>query len=448
MNNKEQPKEFKCLRCDHEWVPRRQRKPRLCPACRSPRWNKEKGKALLAKKLIDARGVLENAVVLVEEDRIVDVGQNGSIAIPDGTEVYDLGAMTLLPGLIDCHVHFTGSVKPTLGGDFSETVEVRVARAAVVHTRQLLEAGFTSVMDAGGMIGLHVRNIVNAGIVEGPRIKAAGRYMSQTAGHGDTPSLPLEWVKEGRSYGWGTDGQIADGVEECIRGVRENLRLNVDFIKVCTGGGGGGIIDPWWVPEYSVEEIKAMCDAAHSYGRKVMVHCYSPESIRRSVSGGVDIVTHGNQADDDAIELMKQAGTSVVPTMTVYERMAQTRLPEAMSYMYQTLYSNIRQLHDAGLVLAIGTDSMGGTIPMGGSALELELYVDKVGISPLEALRIGTINGARVMGMEGKLGTLEKQKLADIIAVAGNPLEDIKILQDKSEIKLVMKGGKVVKNLL
>jgi imidazolonepropionase-like amidohydrolase len=392
--------------------------------------------------------VLENAAVVIEEGRIADVGSRGSVVIPDDAEVYDLGKVTLVPGLIDCHVHFTGSERPAPGGDFGEAIEVRTARAAVVQTRQLLDSGFTSVMDAGGLIGLYVRNIVNSGIVEGPRVKAAGRYMSQTAGHGDNQRFPLSWVKEGRPYGWGTDGRIADGVDECIRGVRENLRLNVDFIKLCTGGGGGGVIDPWWVPEYSVEEIRAMCDAAHSFGRKVMAHCYSPESIRRSITGGVDIITHGNQVDDDTIDLMKKAGTLVVPTMTVYEQLARSRPSRPTSSLYEILYSNIKKLYEAGLTLAIGTDSMGGVVPMGGSALELELYVEKVGLSPLEALKIGTLNGAKMMGMEDQLGTIEKGKLADIIAVAGDPLEDIKILQENSRIKFVMKDGKIIKSLL
>ncbi len=405
-------------------------------------------KALIAEKLIDANGIRQNVVVLVDGDKIISVGDKGSATIPTNAEVLDLGDMTLIPGLIDCHIHFSGSDRSGVGGNFSEPAEVRIARAAVVQTRQLLDSGFTSVMDAGGLVGLYVRNIVNAGIVDGPRIKSAGRYMSQTAGHGDSPNMPIDWVKAGLPYGWGMDGRIADGVDECIRGVRENLRLNVDFIKLCTGGGGGGIVDPWWVAEYSVEEIRAMCDAAHSYGRKVMVHCYSPESIRRSITGGVDIVTHGNQANDEAVDLMKKAGTLVVPTMTVYERMARNRPGGPTSYMYQTLFSNIKKLYDAGLTLAIGTDSMGGSLPMGGSALELELYVEKVGISPLEALKVGTINGARVMGMEDKLGTIEPNKLADIIVVKGNPLEDIKILQDHSKIKLVVKEGKTVKNLL
>jgi imidazolonepropionase-like amidohydrolase len=152
------------------------------------------------------------------------------------------------------------------------------------------------------------------------------------------------------------DGRIADGVEECTRGVRENLRLNVDF-KLCTGGCGGGVVDSWWVAKDNIEEIRAMCDDAHSYSRKVMVHCYSPESIRRSGVSGVDIVTHGNQANDDSVELMKRAGMLVVPTMTVYERIARNRPDGPTGYMYQTLFSNIKKFHDAGLTLAIGTDT-------------------------------------------------------------------------------------------
>jgi len=164
----------------------------------------------------------------------------------------------------------------------------------------------------------------------------------------------------------------------------------------------------------------------------------------------VDIVTHGNMADDASVKLMKEKGTYVVPTMAVYHRMAK-RSEESgsqISGMAATLFDDIRRLHDAGLTLAVGTDTMGGMMPFGGSALELELYVEGVGLSPLEAIRIGTLNGAKVMGKEETLGTLEPGKLADIIAVGVNPLDDIKSLQEKENIKLVMKGGEVLKNLL
>ena len=403
-------------------------------------------KALTASRLIDAHGVVEDPTVLIKEDKIVKVGKKKDISIPAGTEVFEQPDLVLLPGLVDCHVHFTGNDDPK-PGLLTEPFETRLINAAVNQTRQLLDAGITSVMDTGGLIGLYVRDALNKRIVDGPRVLAAGRYLSSTAGHGDNQSLPLEWVREGRPFGWGMDGRLADGVPECLKATREQLRMSVDFIKICTGGGGGSVIDPPWVPEYTVEEITAITGEAHSWGRRVMTHCYYPESIKRSVNGGVDIITHGNMADEYSINLMKERGTMLVPTMSVYERIHKVRPDSPASEMYETIFTNIRKLHDAGLILAIGTDTMGGIFPFGGSAEELELYVEKVGLSPQEAITIGTLNGAKVMGREAQQGTIEPGKQADLILVKGDPLVDIKGLRDKENIRLVLKGGKVMKNM-
>ena len=179
-----------------------------------------------------------------------------------------------------------------------------------------------------------------------------------------------------------------------------------------------------------------------------MAHCYYPESIRRTVLGGVDIVTHGNMADEKSIDLMKKKDTQLVPTMAVYERIHKLRNESPASEMYETIFTNIRKLYDAGLTLAMGTDTMGGIFPFGGSAEELVLYVEKVGISPLEAIKIGTINGAKVMGRKREQGTLEAGKYADLMLISKDPLDNITALQDVENIKLVMRHGKIVKNTL
>ena len=404
-------------------------------------------KAIIADRLIDANGVIENPVVIINEDKIIEVGSKGQVKVPSEAEVVEAGGLTLIPGMIDCHIHLYGTEQ--MGGRTADPNEVKLFRSVTKHCRQIIDSGFTSVMDAGSVIGCWSRNVINSGYANGPRIWASNRAISQTAGHSDAVNMFIDWAKDPRLIR-GFDGYIADGVAECRRGVRENLRARADFIKICTGGGGGGIVDPWWVTQFSLEEIKAISDAAHSYGRKVMSHVYAPDSIKRTIHGGVDIVSHGNMADEDNVKLMKEKGTLFVPTMSVYERM-NSRRPEGrpMSALYENQFKAVRTAYDAGVPLAIGTDSMGtGTLPHGGSAFELELYVEKVGVPALEALKIGTINGARVMGMEKELGTIEKDKLADIVAVKGDILEDIKLLQDHSNIKYVMKEGKTLKNLL
>ncbi len=411
-------------------------------------------KAVIGDFLIDANGVKEKPVVLVEGERITKVGSIDDLKIPSKTEVIDASGSVLMPGLIDCHVHFTGSKK---GGPskFSERFENRLIRSAVQEVRQLLEAGFTSVMDAGGLVGFHIRNAINEGIIPGPRVMAAGRYISVTGGHGDTHYMPLEWVKEGRPMGWGMDGRIADGKDECMRAVREQLREGVDFIKICTSGGGGSLRDPPDIPEYTLEELKVMVHIAHSWGRRVMVHCYNPEGIRRSVVAGVDLIAHGNLADDVSIKLMLKHGTIVIPTMSIYyaikqqeERSIQnSHLKSRVRKMFANVFDDTRRLHEGGLTLALGTDTMGIPLAFGKNALELELYVEKVGLSPLEAIKIGTLNGAKAMG-RNDLGTLEVGKLADLIAVEENPLDNIKSLQDERKTKLVMKAGEIYKNNL
>lgn len=399
-------------------------------------------KALIGDLLVDANGVKENPVVLVEGEKIVEVGSKGSLKIPSDAEVIDASGSVLMPGMIDCHVHFYGSKEPG-HARYREPFETRLVRACMREARLLLEAGFTSVMDTGSQVGFHARNAINEGVVPGPRIFAAGKHISATAGHGDTPYMPLEWVKEGRPMGWGMEGRIADGVDECIRAVRENLRMGVDFIKICTSGGAG---DHPEIPEYTLEEIKAMTHIAHSWGRRVMVHCYNPEGIRRSVLGGVDIITHCNLADEEAIKLMVTNGTNIVPTMSAYYRMGKNRPESKVSKMASTLFGDIKRLYDAGLTLAVGTDASGPP-NFGDNALEIVLYVEEMGLSPLEAIKIGTLNGAIIMG-NNDLGTIEANKYADILVLEENPLDDIKILQDKDKIIIVMKGGEIYKNKL
>jgi imidazolonepropionase-like amidohydrolase len=405
-------------------------------------------KAILADRLIDANGIRENPVLLVEGQRITDIGKKGEFAVPEGAEVVDAAGLTLLPGLIDCHLHLYG-VDKMGGGIPSEPVEVRLFRAVNHHCKQITDSGFTTVQDAGSMVGLMARNAINSGFAQGPRIKACGRAISQTAGHSDAPSIPVEYAKDPHLIR-GFDGFLADGVPECLRGVRECLRMQADFIKICTGGGGGGVVDPWYVTQFNLEEIKAVVGAAHDYRRKVMSHVYAVDSIKRTVLGGVDIVTHGNMMDDDCVKLMREHGTTFVPTMNVYERFNRNRPSGGgMSTLYENQFKAVRKAWEAGVPLALGTDNMGfETLPHGGSALELELYVEKVGVPAMEALKIGTINGAKVIGMENDLGTIEKGKLADIIAVKGDVLEDIKLLQDHANVKLVMREGKALKSLL
>jgi imidazolonepropionase-like amidohydrolase len=401
-------------------------------------------KVIKASKLVDVNGVVKDPILVINEGIIEDVGPD--VTIPDDAEVIDAGELTLIPGLIDCHIHLYGHEK--MGPFPTEPTEIRLFRAVNVHCKQIIDSGFTTVQDCGSVIGLWARNAINSGYADGPRIKASNRAISQTAGHSDAVNVPSYWAKDPH-YVRGFDGYMADGVPECLRAVRENLRVQADFIKICSGGGGGGVVDPWWVTQYTVEEMKAIVDASHSYGKKVMSHVYAPDSILRTIEGGIDIITHGNMADDECVKMMKENGTWFVPTMNVYERFTRKDPEKEPSVLYEPMFKAVKKAWDAGVHLSLGTDNMGfETLPHGGSALEMELYVDKVGLTPMEALKIATINGAKTIGMEDELGTLEKGKLADVVAVDGNFLKDIKLLQNHDNIKLVLKEGKVLKSLL
>ena len=394
-------------------------------------------KVILADKLVDANGCKNDPAVVVKDGKIDLVTSKNEISIPLNAEVIDATGKIIMPGMIDCHVHFQGSEK-NLDLKISQSYENRLIKAAVSETTQMLEAGFTSVMDAGGLIGLHIRNAINKGIIIGPRIYAAGRYISCTAGHGDTHYWPLEWAKENRPMGWWpADGRIADGLDECHQAVREQFRMAVDFIKICAGGTGGkSMIEPWWVPQYTLEELQTMVNIAHSWRRKVMTHTHNPEGIRRSVLSGADLITHCTHPDEESIKLLQQSNKIVVPTMSCGYKRDPSRS-----------FENIKKIHDAGVTLALGTDTLGYPLAFGDNALELEVYVNKLGLSELEAIKIGTINGAKAMGIND-LGTLEKDKIADMIVVSEDPLNDIRCLQEKDNVKMVMKEGKILKNNL
>jgi imidazolonepropionase-like amidohydrolase len=393
-------------------------------------------KAFSCESIIDANGVRHSQVIVIEGSRIVEVQPKSQFVEKTGIEYFDYQDLTVLPGFIDCHVHFEGVRHGDNMNNFQEDYESRLLNAAFNELPRLIEAGFTSVMDAGGLVGLHLRNAVNKGVFKGPRIFAAGRYISQTAGRGDTHYLPLEWVKEGRSMGWWpADGRIADGVDECVRAVREQLRVGCDFVKIASGGGWGSHYDPAEYPQYTVKELKVMVNVAHSWRRKVMSHAHYPRSIINASCAGVDLLTHCTCINEKALEVLCKNEATIIPTMS-----GGLMSDPGLSY------EGVRKMYEAKLTLALGTDTFGYPLRFGENAKELELYVNKIGVTPLEAIKIATLNGAKAMGIND-IGTVEAGKIADIIFINGNPLEDISVLQDLEKIKLVFRNGEVLKDI-
>jgi imidazolonepropionase-like amidohydrolase len=413
-------------------------------------------------KLFDGKGgVLERSVVVVSPDgRVRDVGSEGSVEVPgsgDVLEVYAEG-MTIMPGLIDAHMHLSGlRTGETIKEPLLTPYETLVARA-VKDLEALADAGFTTVVDAGGLIALGLKAAVDEGTVRGPRIVAAGPPLSQTFGHGDEHYLPVEYVDLRTSkLSNAFKGLICDGVDECRKAARYALRVGADFIKIFTSGGVMSQRDRPEYTQFTPEEIEAIVYEARAAGRFVHAHAEGARGIVNALLGGVKVVAHADMIDEEGVELAKERGAVVVPTLAVSEHIVsygrELGLPEwaieKEAELSKYHVENVRRAYRAGVKLATGTDFWGGlkAFKHGENALEVVLFVEKLGMSPVEALTSATSKAAEAAGLRD-VGTVEKGKVADLILVDGDPTSDVRTLLSKDRIKLVMKGGKILKNTL
>ncbi|MCI4437005.1 MAG: amidohydrolase family protein [Ignisphaera sp.] len=408
---------------------------------------------------VERGSVIENGVIVVDGKVIRDVGSRGSVEIPKNAKVIDCRRCTAIPGLIDAHLHLSGS---RIGDFIKETLivsyETRVARA-VKDLENLINAGFTTVVDAGGLIALGLKQAVDEWSIAGPRIVAAGPVISQTFGHADTHFLPM-WLVDVRSplHIKGFEALICDGIDECRKTARYALRMGSDFIKICTTGGVLSQRDRPEYRQFTVEEIRAIVEEAEAAGRWVHAHAEGSKGIVNALKAGVKVIAHADMIDDEGINLALERKAVVVPTLAVSEHIIsygkEVGLPdwaiEKESELYKHHVENIRRAYRAGVKLATGTDFWGGTkaFKHGDNALEIVLFVEKVGMSPMEALRSATIIAAEVAGLENVVGSLKPGKYADIVLVDGNPLDNPRILLDKERIVMVIKEGRIVKNVL
>jgi imidazolonepropionase-like amidohydrolase len=389
--------------------------------------------------------------VLIEGDRIKAVGPAAELAgQAGGAEVIDLGNATLLPGLIDCHTHLSGRAdRYDELWDFRDT-PFNSAFAAVVHANKTLQAGFTTVRDVGSwpFLAIDLRNSINEGFIPGPRVVASGPMISITGGHGDlnnySPQTRVTMFPEERDY------SIADGVDQVIHVVRAQEKYGVDVIKI---GATGGVLsrgDKPGAPQFTVAELKAAADEAHAGGRKIAAHAHGPEGIKNAILAGIDSIEHASLVDDEGIRLAKQHGTYFV--MDIYND--DYLLQEAPKYgltqekidkekaLGQLQRDNFQKAWKAGVKMAFGSDA--GVYPHGDNARQF-FYMVKYGMTPAEAIRAATASAADLLGRSKDVGSLEAGKYADIIAVSGDPLADVKVLE---RVPWVMKGGKVYKNEL
>jgi len=393
-----------------------------------------------AGKLLDVKTgkTTSDATIVIENDKIVSIGSASSA--PSDAKVINLPNATVLPGLIDAHTHLTSN--PKFGYD---TLGISIPREALIgahNARITLEAGITTVRNvgAGGYSDVALRDAINAGDVPGPHMLVSGPPLSITGGHCDNDLLPFE-------YHATSDG-AADGIEAVQHKTREIIKYGADLIKVCATGGVMSKGDDPNASQYTLEEMKAIVADAHRLGRKVAAHAHGAQGVIWASEAGVDSVEHGHLMNDAAVATLKKNGTYLVPTLYLVdwqrENAAKVNLPDfiraKMEMVSQVGKANLKKAFDAGVKIGMGTDA--AVYPHGLNAHELAVYVS-LGMSPLQAIQTATINDADLLGWTDKVGTIEPGKWADIIAVDGDPLHDITVLQN---VKFVMKSGEVIKN--
>lgn len=402
--------------------------------------------AVKAGRLIDGTGnpPVGSAVILIEGERIVRVG--AGLPIPTQARVIDLSAMTVLPGFIDGHVHYTHRTVGTPGWDLAmvrdlpATMALRGAR----HAREALESGFTAARATGDrwFTDVVLRDAIARGDVPGPRMVVAGHPIGIPGGHCDDAG----WVPGlfGRESG-PLEG-VASGPAQMAEAVRLQIKYGADLIKVCATGGVISVGDDFGERQLTDAELAAVVEAAHFAGRKATAHAHGTEGIKAAVRAGMDAIEHASLLDDEAIQLMKERGTIYVSTIYAGDAVARMARSGALTGEYarkalavgDMIMRSVGRAHRAGVKVALGTDNIFESQTT--DAREFELAV-RAGLTPMEAIVAGTRTGAELMGMATDIGTVEAGKLADLVAVRGDPLRDITELQ---RVVVVLKGGALV----
>ena len=384
--------------------------------------------------------LMPEQTIVVVDDRIASVGRRGTLDLPADAEVVDLGDMTVLPGLIDMHVHLTGDAQAQGYANLAASVP-RNALFGAANARRTLEAGVTSVRNvgAGGFADVALRDAIVNGDVPGPRMRVSGPSLGVTGGHCDNNLLPPEY----EAYA----GGVADGPWEIRKKIRDNIKYGADVIKFCATGGVLSKGTSVGLQQYSLEEMVALVTEAQLRNRKVAAHAHGTEGIKAAIRAGVDSVEHASLIDDEGIRLALENDTYLV--MDVYVSTYILEMGEAAGFLPESLAkerevgqaqrSNFRRAHEAGVRMAFGTDA--GVYPHGNNGRQFAYMVDN-GMTPIEAIRAATVNAADLMGWSADVGRIAPGFYADLVAVRGNPLENVRELED---VRFVMKGGEIYK---
>jgi len=381
-------------------------------------------------------------LVVVSNGVIQSVGGSA----PSGTTVIDLGDATLLPGFIDAHTHLSDEFNPDYNGDALLSLQRPISEKAIratANARKTVMAGFTTVRDVGSsnFIDVGLRNSINAGYVPGPRMLVAVHALGSTGGHCD----------DGDGFRFGLFGRETgpeDGVinspEQARFAVRFNIKYGADVIKTCASGGVLSPTDDVDVPQLTQAELDALVDEAHTLHRKTAAHSHGAESSKRAIRAGIDSIEHGTFLDDEAMRMMHDRGTFLVPTLTTRVGLAETKFPPLVQAKATAAVKQqdnmVRRALALGVKIALGTDA--AVYPHGDNALEFA-FMAADGMTPAQSLIAGTASAAELLGLKDKIGALKPGMLADVVAVPGNPVENIKLTQS---VIFVMKDGVILRN--
>ena len=387
---------------------------------------------------------IENGIIIVKEDKIIYAGISSGYNLPNDIKIIELPNSTILPGFIDCHTHVSGNEGSSLG----KKTNYDNLLTASSHLRLFLEAGFTFIRDMTPFSSALSR-AVHRGDIEGPGIMSGGQVLSPTAGHTDIfTGMSLDSLRNA-----GLAGSLADGIDECLKTVRRQFREGAEFIKICATGGVSSAVDGLEDIQYSEAEMTVMVEEARRHGTYVAAHCSSLAGTYQALKCGIASIEHGIDLDDRCIKIMAEKNIPVITTAYVLYLVSNlTDYPEHMirkgKITAKSHQESMRKAHKAGINIAYGTDfSNSKNTPYLRNGLEFKAIVN-YGFTPMEAIKIGTINGAKVCKREKLIGSLEAGKQADITIVEGDPLQDIDVLTDAKHVSLVIQNGKIKKGTL